>query len=164
MKAADVDDLADVVGVVGADVGDRRRVLFDRLVVGGFYEFFQVLHYFIELLDGVVPLLGVEGGEGFVVVAAELGRSDAFEFVQDLGVPEDEVVGKLSDGVVAFAVGPVGLVGGESFDGYVAGDEPVFIIVRGFELLQEDAAERGGFLVWFVLGLGKERQGDQECG
>src|SRR5215467_9343437 len=130
LQAADVDDLSDVVGVVGADVGDGGGDFIDRFVVGGFDELFNLGHDFVELLDGVVPLLGVEGGEGFVVVAAELGRRDAFELVEDLGVPEDEVVGELSDGVIALAVGPVGLFGGESFDGDVGGDEPVFIIVR----------------------------------
>ncbi len=59
-------------------------------------------------------------------------------------VPEDEVVGELADGVIAFAVGPPGLLGGEAFDRGVAGDEPVLDVVRGVKLLEKNALEGGG--------------------
>jgi len=164
LEATNVDDLSDVIGVVGTDVGDGGGNFLDRFVVGRFYKLFNFLHHFVELLDGVIPLLGVEGGEGFVVVAAELGRRDPFELVEDLGVPEDQVIGELSDGVVAFAVGPVGLIGRKSFDGNIGGDEPVFIIVRRFELLYKNAAERGWLLVRLILGKSEKWRAEQNQG
>jgi hypothetical protein len=165
LEPPDVDDLADVVGVVGADVGDGRGVLLDRFVVGSLDELFQFEQHFVELLHSFGPLLCVEGVEGFVVVAVELGRRFAFKFGEGLGVPEQEVVGELSDGMIAFAVGPIGLIGGESCDGYIRRDEPVFIVVSGLKLFEQDAAERGRLLVFFlVLGLGYKRQGKQEYG
>ena len=114
-------------------------------------NFPRVEHYLVELLHGLVPPLPIKGSEGLVVVAAELGRRLAFEFGQGLRVPEDEMVGKLADGMVALAVGPTGLLGSKSFDGDVGGDEPVFVGVRGLELIEKDAAQRGWFLVLLLI-------------
>src|SRR5215469_7700298 len=105
-----------MVGVVGADAGDSGSVFLDRFLVGGFDELLEVEHYLVQLLDGLVPLLPIKGSEGLVVVAAELGRRLAFEFGQGLRVPEDEMVGELSDGMIALAVVPIGLLGSKPFD------------------------------------------------
>ena len=75
------------------------------------------------------------------------------------------MVGELSDGVIALAIGPIGLLGGEAFDGDVRGDEPVFLGVRGLELVEQDAPERWRLLVVFlVLREGDEWQTEQNDG
>ena len=114
------------------------------------------------MLDGGVPLLCVEAVEGFVVVAAELGRRLAFELRERLQVPEDKVIGQLADGVIALAVCPVGLLGGEAGDCDVRGDKPFFLIVRASELLEQDASESGGRLFGLVLGTGAEWKSEQK--
>jgi hypothetical protein len=66
LRAAYVDDLADMVAVVGADGADRLRRFFQLGFVGSFHPLFDVSHDLIELLHGIVPGLGVELIEGFV--------------------------------------------------------------------------------------------------
>jgi hypothetical protein len=48
----------------------------------------------------------------------------------------------LADGVVAFAVGPTGLLRSKAGDGYVRGDEPILLIVSGAELLEKNPSEQ----------------------
>ena len=131
MLFADKDDLTDMVGVVGADVRDDRGVFGELLVVGGFDGLLPIGHDLVELVNERVPLLGVVVVEGLVVIAAEGRGLFAFEPGERGGVPEDEVVSELPDGVVPFAIGPLGLVGGKTLDSDVAGDEPIFFVVGG---------------------------------
>jgi hypothetical protein len=63
------------------------------------------------LLDEVFPSFAVKLGEGLVVVAVEGRGLFAFEFGQRILIPEDDVMDELAYGVVAFAVGPFGLLG-----------------------------------------------------
>lgn len=160
MQFADQDDLAYVVGVVGADVGDERGVGGQLLVIFGFDGFFDFGKHSVEFLDGLGPLGGVEVVEGLVVIAAEGLGFFAFEVGELAGVPEEKMVGELAYGVDVFGGGPLGLVGGEVGYGDVGGDEPVFFVVGGAELLEEDAAEGGGRLL--VLGLGDEGEGKEK--
>src|SRR5690242_21700940 len=93
---AHVDNLPDVVGVRGSDVGDGgiRRLQF--AFVGGCDSFFPLAYYFMELLDGGVPLLAVEAGEGLVVIAVIFLHLLAFELLQGTAVPEYQVSGQLA--------------------------------------------------------------------
>jgi len=50
-----------MLGVVDADAGDRGGVFLDRFLVGGFDKLFRVEHYLVQLRDGLVPLLRIEG-------------------------------------------------------------------------------------------------------
>ncbi len=61
-----------MVGIVRADVGDERGVVLDLLIVGCFHCLFPFGKDGVELLDGFVPLFGVEVVKGFVVVPVEL--------------------------------------------------------------------------------------------
>ena len=66
------------------------------------------------------------------------------------------LLSQLSDRVIAGFVFPVGLVGGESFDGGVGGDKPIFYVVRGLELFEQHALERGRLLIFLGLSGGVE--------
>jgi len=70
------------------------------------------------------------------------------------------MIGELANGMYVFAGGPFGLVGGEAFDGDAGGDEPVFFIVGGAELLEKDAAECGGRLL--LLGIDGKGEGQKQ--
>jgi len=162
LEAADVDDLTDVVGVVRSNACDKGSILLDSLVISRFDEFLEIGHHLVELLHCVIPLFRVEVVEGVVVLAAVLGRSLALEFSEQLRVPEEEMVSELSDRVIPFPVSPIGSLGGESFDSDVGGYKSIFLGVSTFQLIQQDAAERGRFLILFlILGKGKERQGQK---
>jgi len=64
----------------------------------------------VELLHGLSPHLAVEGVEGIVVFAAIFRRGLAFESGQFLAVPENQVIGQLTHGMISAAVPPSGLV------------------------------------------------------
>jgi hypothetical protein len=72
----------------------------------------------IELLHDAIPRLAVQFVEGLFVVAVECVGLLALEPRKILPVPEK---GKLADGVIAFAVGPTGLLGGQTFHGAIGG-------------------------------------------
>jgi hypothetical protein len=110
LLTADVDDLADVVGIVGADQGYRLRGFFQLGFVGGLYPFFDLVHPLVELVHEVVPGFGVELVEGLVVGAGVLFRA-SFQSFQTPAIPEHQVMGKLANEVMAFAVAPIGLLG-----------------------------------------------------
>jgi hypothetical protein len=92
---ADVDDLADVVGVVGADVREGLGGLFQLGIVGGFHPLFEFVHHVIELLHDAIPRLAVKFVEGLFIVAAECVRLLALEACKILPVPKNEVIGEL---------------------------------------------------------------------
>ena len=92
-------------------------------------NFSKSCQYFVELLDGVVPRLGIEFVEGFVVVSAEFRDRLPGEFRQLAAVPEQEVVSELADGVIAAAVFPVCLLGRQAFDGHIDRHEPILFRV-----------------------------------
>jgi hypothetical protein len=143
LELANIDDLARVVGVVGTNASYRGGPQLKLLVVSGLDSFLPFGEDFVELLDDVGPLGGVEVVEGLVVVAAEFGWLLALEAGQRFTVPEEEMIGELAYGVVAGAGGPLCLFGGKAFDGNVDGDEPVLLGVGGAELVKEDASEGG---------------------
>src|SRR4029079_1864339 len=100
---ADVNHLADVVGVVRADVRDGRRPLGKLRFVCSLDRLLPLGAHGVEVLLRLRPLRGVEAVERLVVVAAELRRRLALELRELLAIPEDEVRGELADGVVALA-------------------------------------------------------------
>lgn len=171
---ADEDDLAGVVGVVGADVGDRGGPLLEVGVVGGLHEVLEVGEDLIELLDGEGPGGGVELVEGLLVGAVVGGGLWVLHVGEHILVPEEEVVGEHADGMVGRCGifggrgwwDPAGLLGGESGDGGVDGDEPLGLVVGGAELLEENGAEGSGFGLGLGLrlglGLGEGEGGEEE--
>src|SRR5579864_334690 len=88
LQFANVEDLSDVVSVMGADVADGGGDLGEFLVVGGLDQLFEIGHDLVELLDRVGPLLVVELGEGLVIVAGELGRGLSLKALKVLAIPE----------------------------------------------------------------------------
>src|SRR5580704_16994334 len=68
LELANIDDLARVVGVVGTNARYRGRPQLKLLVVSGLDSFLPFGEDFVELLDDVGPLGGVEVVEGLVVV------------------------------------------------------------------------------------------------
>jgi len=156
LQLADKNDLPHVIRIVRADVSDFRSPDLQLLVINGFDKPFQFGHHLVELLDRIVPLFAVEVGEGFVVVAAEFLLRLALELGQLPPVPEQQMIGQLSDGVVPAAILPAGLLCCKPFYGYVDGCEPVFLVMSGAQLLQQYAPQ-GRWLG--VLRVGVKRQG-----
>ena len=78
-------------------------------------------------------------------------------------IPEDQVIGELADGVVAFAVCPVGLLGREVRNRDIAADEPFAFVMCAVQLVEQDGAEGGcGFL---LRSAGSdESQGERQRG
>src|SRR5205085_9524395 len=96
----------------------------------------------------LIPFFCIEAVEGFIVVTAEFRGGLALELRELLAVPEDEVIGKLADGMVTFAVGPTGLLGSESINSGIRRDKPFGFVVRGTQLFEQDALEgRRRFLI-----------------
>ena len=118
------------------------------VVIRRFDGFLPRNENFVELLDCGSPLLGVEAVEGLVVVAVVFWRRFTRELGEFLLIPEDEVVGKLADRVVAAAVGPLGLFRREIFYGNIGRNKPILLVVRGPQLFQQNALQRG-----WLLGL-----------
>jgi hypothetical protein len=152
-----------VIRVVGGNVGDFRRDLSKRLNVGLGDEFFEIRQDSIEVCGRCRPGLGVEGVKGLVVVAIEAGDFLAFELRQGAPIPEEKMIGKLANGMIALAVGPGRLLRRETGNGYAHGNKPFFLIVGRPECVQKGAAK-------VRRGLGsrsEERSGQyaecQEC-
>ena len=136
-------------------MSDFRSPGLQLLLISGFDKLFQFGHHLVELLDRVVPLLAVKVVEGFLVVAAEFLLRLALELGQLAPVPEQQMIGQLSDGVVPAAVLPAGLLCRKPFHGYVDRHEPVFLAVGGAQLLQQYATQRR----WLgALRVGGKRQ------
>jgi hypothetical protein len=114
LQLAHVDDLSDMIGIVGADISDGGRPLCQLLVVGGFDKFLEVGHHLVELGDGVFPLLVVEFHEGLVVVAGVFIRRPSLELDEGVAIPEQQMIGQLAGGVAPGGRLPAGLLGGES--------------------------------------------------
>ena len=169
LELADVEDLAGVVGVVGADVGDGGGHLGKGGVVGCGDEGFEFCEVGVEVVDDAGPGGGVKVVEGLVVVGGGGGDLLAFEAGEGAGIPEPEMVGEHADGVVgdgvelARGVGgdPLGLLGREAGDRGVDGREPLGLVVRGAELVEESGAEGGGGLRLFRC-LGKGGGGEEQ--
>src|SRR5580704_19464601 len=70
LQLANINNLAEVIGVVGADVGDARRLGFQFLLVRGFDGLFPILHHLDQPLFRRDPGFAVEFIEGLIVVAA----------------------------------------------------------------------------------------------
>jgi hypothetical protein len=148
---ADVNNLADVVGVVGADVREDLGGFFQLGFVGGLHPFFEFAHDFVKLLYGFIPSLAVKFVEGFVIIAAELFDFFSLEVGEITPIPKHQVVGQLANGVISFAVGPVGLLGGQAFDGGIGGHEPFGVGVRGTQFDEQHPHED-----WWGSCLGLE--------
>jgi hypothetical protein len=153
--AADVNDLAGVVGVVRADVGDARGVFIECRFVAGFDELLEIGQHFVELRDRRCPGLRVETVERFVVVAAEFRRLLPFQFYERFRVPENQMIRELADGMVAVAAFPRSLLGCESGDGETWRHEPVLLLVRRLKLFEKDAAKRHRLFVFFLRERGR---------
>jgi hypothetical protein len=82
LQLAHVDDLADVVRVVVAEIANGIRPFSELLVVSRFHEFLKAGHDLVELIDDVGPLLVVELVEGFLVVAGEVLIFHASKVIQ----------------------------------------------------------------------------------
>ena len=72
--------------------------------------------------------------------------------------------GQLTDGVVAAAVGPFGLLGGEAFNGDIRWNKPLLLVVGGAQLLQQYALECGSFLGLLGENLQGKCQHDEDNG
>ncbi len=70
------------------DVRDFRSPSLQLLVISGFEKVFQFGHHLVELLDRVVPLLGIKVVKGFVIVAAEFLFGFSLELGQFSPIPE----------------------------------------------------------------------------
>src|SRR5690349_10347342 len=57
---ANINDLADVIRVVSADVRKNLRGFLQFCFVGGLDPFFEFVHDVVELLHGFIPGLGIE--------------------------------------------------------------------------------------------------------
>src|SRR6476620_167670 len=132
------DNLADVVGVVRADVRDTGSPLLHLGIIGGLDSFLPIGQNLIQLLHRLVPLFGVVVVEGVVVLAAVLHRRLAFELGQFLLVPEDEVVRQLSHRMVALTVRPLGLFSRESIYRGLRRHEPFSLVVGRAQLLEQN--------------------------
>ena len=75
-------------------------------------------HCFASNLLKVSSLLPLNFGGDFPGTAGERAL-----------IPEDQVIGELADGVVAFAVCPVSLLGREVRNRDIAADEPVALVM-----------------------------------
>jgi hypothetical protein len=121
---ADENNLADVVSIVGADVREHLGGLLQLGFVGGFHPFFKFAYDVVELFYGFIPSLAVKFVEGLVITAGEFFEFFSFEVREIPSIPEHQMVGKLADRVISFAVGPIGLLGGQAFHGGIRGHEP----------------------------------------
>ena len=130
---------------MGADVSDRSGDFCDPGIIRGFDELFQRGEALVQFLDGVGPGCGVELVESLIVVGG--GRDFlAFELGQRCVVPVEKVIGDHADGVIfgggvvgAFGFGnPASLLGGETGDRGVDGDEPFGLVVGRAEFGQQD--------------------------
>jgi hypothetical protein len=100
LQLADNNHLSHVIRIVRPDVRDFRSPSLQLLVISAFDTVFQFDHHLVELLDCVVPLLvGVKVVKGFVIVAAEFPFGFSLELGQFSPVPEQQMIGQLSDGV-----------------------------------------------------------------
>src|SRR5579871_1658300 len=151
--AADVEDLAGVVGIVSANVRDARRIFLKRRFVGSFDEFFEVGHHLIELRDGFSPGLCIETIECLFVVVGVCGLL-AFDSSQRFLVPKDKMIGELADGMIAGVVFPRGLLGGQSVDGEARRYEPVLLFMIRLKLFEKNTAECHGLFVLFLRERG----------
>src|SRR5579872_1971746 len=161
-QLAYVDDLADVVRVVGADVPDRRRPLGQLIVAGALHQLFQVRHHLVELLDGIGPLLVVELHKSFVIVAAEVFQLLSLQALEVAAVPEEQMIRKLPGRVTAAGGLPRGLLGSKSVNGGADGNEPLRLIVSSVQFVEKKAAQGGGLLV--VLRVAGKRKSDCQSG
>lgn len=163
LEFADVDDLADVVGVVSADVSDERSVFLELGVIGGLDGLLPVGEDSVEAVDGLLPGFGVKIVEGFIVVAVVFGRLLAFEAGKRFGIPEKKMISELADRVIAALIGPRGLLGSKARDGEADGDEPVLFVMGGAKLLEQDTAKGGRRLLLLrKSGDGEEQKGNGE--
>src|SRR5438309_3899240 len=64
LQFAHIHDLADMIGVVRGNIGNRRRDGGKLLFVGRFHQLLQISHHLVELLNDISPLLIVEIVEG----------------------------------------------------------------------------------------------------
>ena len=84
--------MADVIGVVGADVCDIGIPILQLGVVRGFDGFSPGGQNLIQLLDRGGPILAVKIVEGLVIVSAEFLGGLAVEFGEFLAVPENQMI------------------------------------------------------------------------
>src|SRR5581483_3366251 len=132
---------------------------------GGFDQLFIIGHYLVELLDDVCPLLVIEVGEGVVVLAAEFCLGLALQAFQGAAIPEQQMVCELSGGVISRRRLPAGLLAGEPVDGGVDGNKPICLVVRGVQLVKQEAAQGCRRLSLGVSRNGKDhgQKRDQDC-
>ena len=107
--------------------------IFDRLFPGR--------QNIVQLLHCGIPALAVKAVESFFVVAAEFRGLLTLEFRQLLQVPEDQMIGKLPDGMISAAVPPARLFRRKPLQCRVCGHKPVFLVVSDSQLLEQDALE-----------------------
>ncbi len=144
-------------------MSDERSVFLELGVIGGLDGLLPVGEDSVEAVDGLLPGFGVKIVESFIVVAVVLGWLLAFEAGKRFGIPEKKMIGELADRVIAALVGPRGLLGSKTRDGEADGDEPVFFVVGGAKLFEQDTAKGGGRLLLLrKSGDGEEQKGNGE--
>jgi len=130
LQLANKNHLSHVIRVVGPDVRDLRGPSLQLRVISGFDKAFQFGHHLVELLDRIIPFLGVKVVKGFVVVTAELLLRLSLELGQFLPVPEQQMIGQLADRVVPACVLPTGLFCRKTFHGHVDRNKDSLRITR----------------------------------
>src|SRR5580765_3099207 len=147
LRFANKHNLPHVIRIVGTNASGLRSPFLELLLVRGLDEFLQIAHHLVELLDCIVPLLGVEVIEGLVIVPAELLFRLALELHQLPLIPEQQMIGQLPNRMIPTAIFPGGLLGGNTVHRYIDGYEPVFLVMSSVQLLQQDASQRDGLRV-----------------
>ena len=143
MKLAHEDHLADMVCVMRSNVSYIGGAFLDGGVIRGLHELLDIRHHLIQLANCFRPLLGIEVViEGLIVVAVEFSGIRGSERGQLALVPKEQVRGKLPDGMIAAAIGPLCLLGREPFDCGVDGDKPFGLVMGAAQLIQQNAFQR----------------------
>ena len=93
----DIQNLADVVRVMGSDVSDERCIRRELFVIGIVDGFLPVGENLIQLFDQIGLLVGRELVEGLVIVAVKFWILLASKVVQCALIPIPDVVGQLAD-------------------------------------------------------------------
>ncbi len=83
LQLANVNDLADVIRIVGADIAYGACPFGDLLVISCFYKLLKVAHDLVELFDDVGPLFLIEPVEGFFIVSVEVVVLDSAKGYSD---------------------------------------------------------------------------------
>ena len=138
LQLANIKNLPGVVGVVRADVGDGRGDLRKRRIVGIRDEVLEPLHPRVQIVHGLLPRGGVVVVKGLIIVARHGRRLLPGQRRKCVVIPEEQMVGQHSNGVVGIGVelangvgrNPLCLFSRQSGNRRVHRHKPVGLVVR----------------------------------